>query len=281
MSDFSPHHLAVNAEQLSGNGGYGRLFFVPGSDGRAKRISEHFEDLEVFPNSRQHNVYTGRLRTDDAGFVDVASVSTGMGCPTLSIIMTELIMLGVRLFIRVGTAGSLQKSQLKTGSLVIATGGVRDEGASSRYIDPCYPAVADLDMTTALQRAALSSGKGSHTYTGLVHAKDALYGVEFGHGPLASENEAFLNRLSEMGVLASDMETSHLFVLSDVHSTEIAPIGATASAQGKVKSGAVLAIVGDESPFAEPAAAKAAEEAAIELALGAAQELAHLFAPQS
>lgn len=277
MSDFKPHHLSVGAEELSGNGGYGRLFFVPGSDGRAKQISQHFEDLQVFPNSRQHNVYTGRLPTDLGGFVDVASVSTGMGCPTLSIVMTELIMLGVRLFIRVGTAGSLQKDTLKTGSLVIATGGVRDEGASSRYIDASYPAVADLDMTAALQRSAHVNGWGANTYCGLVHAKDALYGVEFGHGPLAAENEAFLDRLSQMGVLASDMETSHLFVLSDVHSSEIAPIGRQTLPQGKVKSGAVLAVVGDDTPFAKPERAKAAEEAAIEVALGAAQQLAPLL----
>jgi uridine phosphorylase len=273
VAEFEPHHLSITAEHVQGNRGWGRVFLIPGSDGRARRISERFEGAECIPSDRQHNVYLGSLPLDGGGSIEVASVCTGMGCPTLSIVMTELILLGARLFVRVGTAGSLKRDTIRTGSLVIATAGVRDEGASNRYIDTGYPAVADPDMVAALERAAIGLGFGDRTYKGVVHAKDALYAVEFGHGPLADENEAYLARLAQMGVLASDMETSHLFVLSDVHSGEVGPISAAPSPAGKIKSGAVLAVVGDDSPFAEPEAARAAEQAAVDVAVQAVREL--------
>lgn len=272
MAHALPHHLGIGPEQLDGNDGRGRIVFLPGSDGRARRIGERFAGLETYPHERQHNVYTGRLGRDGRR-VDVAAVSTGMGCTSLDVIVTELIHLGARLFLRVGTSGSLVPDVVRAGSLVIATAGVRDEGASDRYVTRDYPAVSDPDWVAALRDAAGRLGYAERTFVGVVHAKDSLPAMELGEGPRSEENHAYMAMLRRMRVLASDMETAHLFVLSDVHSTAVVPLSELASPAGRIKSGSVLAVVGDDEPFAAPEVIRATEDIAIDVALEAAAAL--------
>lgn len=268
----TPHHLPLSEEQVAGNGGVGRLFFLPGSDGRASRISERFLDRQEIPSDRRLNAYLGRLEADGRS-VDVGAVSTGMGCPSLNIVVTELILLGARRLIRVGTCGSLRPDVVRVGDLVIATGGVRDEGTSDRYVERDYPAIADPDIVAALERGATLSGHAARTFKGLVHTKDSLYALEFGHGPHWVDNEAYVERLRHMRVLATDMEASHLFVLSDAHSVEIANLATPLTPTGVVKSGVIDAVVGDDSPYAAPEAVQRAQDACIEVALAGALAL--------
>jgi uridine phosphorylase len=269
---FVPHHLAIGAAQVAGNGVRGRVFFLPGSDGRARMIADAFLDLEVVPSDRQLNVYLGRLE-DGGTSVDVGAVSSGMGCPSLDIVATELVLLGARTLIRVGTAGSMQPQALRAGDLVIASAAVRDEGASDDYAARGYPAVADRVVVAALERAAVACGHADRTFTGVVHSKDTLFGRELGLGPRSGPNAEATRQLQQIGVLASEMESAHLFVLSHVHSSAIAPIAAGADPGRLVRSGAVLAVVGDHGGFAEPAVAAPAVARAIDVALRGALEL--------
>jgi uridine phosphorylase len=268
MSLYTPHHLPITAEHVKGNGDLGRVFFLPGSDGRARRLSEHFRGCEVFTHERQHNVYLGHLERGDQR-VDVASVSTGMGCASLDVVVTELIWLGARLLLRVGTAGSIVPDKVRAGSLVIATGGVRDEGASDRYVNREYPAVGHLDWLVALRAAAITTGFADRTFMGVVHAKDSLYAMEYNVGPRSQENHAYMEQLERMRVLASDMETAHLFILAAVHSTDVHAISETASPTGVVRAGSLLAVVGDDAPYASPDKIREAEQAAIDVSLEA------------
>ena len=272
MGDFTPHHLPLSEKHVHGNGDYGRVFFLPGSDARARRIGERFQGLEVLKSARQHNVYLGRIEAEDIT-VDAAAVSSGMGCPSLNIVLSELILLGAHTFIRVGTSGSVSSNVVRAGSLVIATAGVRAERASDLYITRGYPAVGHPQVIAALERAALKLGHGAHTYKGVVHAKDALYAAEFGHGPRKQMNHERMEELRAMGVLASDMETSHLFIVSDAHSSAIIPISENAPPGEMVRSGSILAVVGDDAPYASEDVARKAEKAAIDVAVGAALEL--------
>jgi uridine phosphorylase len=268
---FVPHHLAITAEHAAGNHGAGRLFFLPGSDGRANRLSQHFSDREVIPSDRQLNVYLGQIEKHGAT-VDVGAVATGMGCPSLDIVVTELILLGARSFIRVGTAGSLLPGVVSTGDLVIATGAVRDESTSDCYVAREYPAVADGEIVAALERAALGCDMGDHTFKGVVHSKDSLYSREMGYGPRQAINQDYMRQLSEIGVVASEMETAHLLVLSDVHSKKPVPLS-TPAGVAKIRSGALLAVIGDHTAFSGAEQTRRAEEAAITIAIAAAHEL--------
>ena len=152
MQPFDAHHLCIGPEHLEGNNGRGRVVFVPGSLARTEHVAEHFEDLEVHTNPRRLDVYLGKLRSGDQT-VDVAAVPTGMGCASLGIVVTELIELGARRFLRVGSAGTLQP-QVSVGDLVVATAAVRDEGASDAYVPREVPALAHRDRILALASAA-------------------------------------------------------------------------------------------------------------------------------
>jgi uridine phosphorylase len=238
------HHLNATPEDFLGNGMIGRYVLLPGSDGRAERIAGRLEDVSVKASDRRLNCYFGSLRTAVRP-LDVAVVSTGMGCPSVDIVLTELLSLGARRFLRLGTAGSLQNGIVNYGDLVIATGAVRDEGTSRHYAPIEFPALADLDVVAAL-KAAVQSQDAVRAHAGVVHCKDSLYAREFGHGPMADQNQSYMRVLTQCGTLASEMETAQLFIRSQL---EVQAGRAAGFAGERVKSGALLAIIGDSEPF--------------------------------
>jgi len=244
---FIPHHINAEASHLAGNQGLGRYIFLPGSDGRARRLADHFEDVVVQESARGHHLYLGRL-PGTAGPVDVAAVASGMGTPSLDIIVNELIKLGGRRFLRVGTAGSLQPHRIRVGALVVATGAVRDENASKLYVPAEYPAMASPAMVAASLEAAATLGLEERLFQGVIHSKDSLFAREFGEGPMAAQNRAYMEILEEAGVVASEMESSHLFVLASLATHQLRLAG-TGPAHA-VLAGTVLAIIGDDRPFA-------------------------------
>ena len=278
MTTFEPYHLVIGAKDIAGNGGRGRVFLLPGSEARARMIGNLLEDTEVRPSPRQLNVYLGRLTRDDVT-VDVGVVATGMGCPSVNVVVTELILLGARRLLRVGTSGSLQPDRLKTGDLVIATAAVRDESTSDVYAPREFPAVAHPDWVEALTRAAHACGEASRTFRGVAHSKDSLYGREFQQGPRQEANAAYMKLLSELGVLVTEMETSHLLVLAASHAPDVHSIATPNNSAEIIKAGALLAAIGDEASFSDPASIKAAEKRAVAMALEAAVQLMRLEGP--
>lgn len=85
---FKPVHMNATPDDLAGNNGIGRYLFLPGSDGRAKEVAQHFSNLSVKVHPRGHHLYLGTLLF--AGkTIDVASIATGMGCPSTEIILHE------------------------------------------------------------------------------------------------------------------------------------------------------------------------------------------------
>lgn len=237
---LKPFHLSLEPEDLEGNGGRGRFVFLPGSDGRAKELAASFSSCTVKSHSRAHNGYLGELQLDGKS-LDVCAISTGMGAGSIEIILNELFSLGARNFLRLGTAGSLQPSTLKIGTMVAASGAVKDEGSSSHYVPQELPALASIEFLRAI--AALEKTHGLRT--GLVHSKSTLYGREFGFGARAGAHTAYLDMLSQSGVLASEMETSMLYTLGQLFARE----ARLKQEQHPVFFGSILAVIGDDSPF--------------------------------
>ena len=186
-------------------GDVGRYVILPGDPKRCEKIAKHFEDAKLVADSREFVAYTGYLESEK-----VSVTSTGIGGPSASIAMEELVQCGADTFVRVGTCGGIDLD-VKGGDIVIATGAVRMEGTSREYAPIEYPAVADLDVTNALVAAAKE--KNFTHYTGVVQCKDAFYGQ---HEPetmpvgyeLINKWEAW----KMMGCLASEMESAALFI---------------------------------------------------------------------
>lgn len=268
---FVPHHMNAGPEDFAGNHGIGRYVFLPGSDGRARQIAERFSGMQVKTHPRGHNLYTGQLALGDR-MVDVAAIATGMGCPSLDIIVNELFQLGAKRFLRVGTAGSLQPLRIRVGSVVVATASVRDEHTSRTYVPVEVPSVASLEFVWAAQKAAGELGLSERVHFGTVHCKDSLYAREFGEGPMAVHNREYMTLLINAGTLASEMETSQLFVLSSLFNHRLIQQGD--GPQNRVVAGAILGVVGDDSPFASPEAAASAVSNSIDMAFETVLQLA-------
>src|SRR5262245_35654111 len=96
-------------------GDYADACLLPGDPLRAQYIAETFFDDPVVVNQERGLLgYTGTFR---GGQVSVQS--SGMGCPSAGIVIEELVQLGVKRILRVGTCGGL-KDGLNMGDLIVA-----------------------------------------------------------------------------------------------------------------------------------------------------------------
>jgi purine-nucleoside phosphorylase len=180
-------------------GDYAPLVLLPGDPNRARRISERFDE----GTARQVNEHRGMLGFTGTYHGTPVSVQTsGMGTPSLSIVVEELLRLGAKRFIRVGTCGGIAKG-LATGDLVIATAACPTDGATATYLhgEPYAPA-ADFPLTRALVDAATAAGVQART--GLIASVDVFYNTD----------DDYAQRWRDRGVLAFEMEASALFFLA-------------------------------------------------------------------
>lgn len=241
---FKPYHINAMPDDLMGNHGIGRYILLPGSNGRAEEISKYFDNLIIKHHPRGHHLYLGSLH-HEGQTIDVATIPSGMGCPSMEIILHELFHLGAKRFLRVGTAGSLQP-HVKVGDIVQAQASVRDEQTTMDYAPLSVPAIASIDMITAVHEAAKKRCSHQPVHTGVVHCKSSFYAREFGAGPQGKENEAFMNLLTQCGVLATEMETSALFIQSQQYHHQLRIKGN--GAENQVIWGAILAIIASLDP---------------------------------
>ena len=188
-------------------GDVGKYCFLPGDPGRCESIAKYFDHPVHIGMNREYNVYTGTLLGEK-----VSVCSTGIGGPSASIAMEELVALGAHTFIRIGTCGGIDLDVLP-GDVVVATGSIRYEHTSLEYAPIEFPAVPDFDVTAALKSA--SEDLGYNTHTGVVQCKDSFYGQ---HSP--EKSPVYYDLLQKweswkrLGVKASEMESSALFVVA-------------------------------------------------------------------
>jgi uridine phosphorylase len=265
---FKSHHMNISADDIVGNNGIGRYILLPGSDGRASSIADQFTNRQVKEHPRRHNFYTGTIDVDGVP-ADIAVVATGMGCPSVDIVVSELINLGARRLLRVGTAGSLQPGRIPIGSIVVGSAAVRDEGTTRHYMPMEVPAVASAQMVAAANRACATCG-AEKRFTGIVHTKDSLFARELEAGPLTAENERFMHLLRASGVLASEMETAMLFTLAQIYTQELITSGDTM----EVEAGSILGIIGDETAFGNEEQVATTTELAVRVGLETVRERA-------
>jgi uridine phosphorylase len=99
---------------------------LPGDPGRALRIAQELLDS---PKMLNHNRglwgYTGTA----ADGAPLSIQSTGIGGPSAAIVLTELIKLGARRLIRIGTCGALDPG-LAPGDLLVVSDALSDDGTS-------------------------------------------------------------------------------------------------------------------------------------------------------
>jgi purine-nucleoside phosphorylase len=184
------------------------LVLLPGDPNRATFIAETFlEQPRLYNQNRQLLGYTGSYQGKR-----VSVQTTGMGCPSLSIVVEELIRLGAKTLIRVGTTGIIDGT-IKPGELVIAMSAIPLDGTTRMYLhNEPYAPTASFSVTRALAETA--EALGIKTHVGLVQTEDAFYATRPEH----------VAKLAERGVLSVEMESSALFVLGKLRKVEVGTV---------------------------------------------------------
>jgi uridine phosphorylase len=129
-------------------GDISKYVLLPGDPGRVLKIAEFLENPKKVSENREFLTYRGNYKG-----LDITVTSTGIGCPSAAIAVEELANIGAEVFVRIGTCGVL-KEGINYGDVVIPTAAVRAEGTTKEYIEPEFPAVADLDVVNSLISAA-------------------------------------------------------------------------------------------------------------------------------
>jgi uridine phosphorylase len=219
-------------------GDVGKYVILPGDPKRCKKIAAYFDDAKLIADNREYVTYTGYLNG-----VKVSVTSTGIGGPSASIALEELVKAGADTFIRVGTCGGMQ-TEIMGGDAVIATGAIRMEGTTKEYAPPEFPAVADLTVANALVRSARELEYNYHA--GIVQCKDSFYGQ---HEPEKMPvNYELLNKWQawiKLGCLASEMESAALFVVGSYLRVRVGSVFLVVANQEREKLGLENPVVHD------------------------------------
>lgn len=201
------YHIALSPEDI------GEYVLLPGDPARSDIAAKYLDNAELKANNREHRTFTGYYKG-----VKVSVTSTGMGCPSATIAAEELIHIGAKVLIRIGSSAALDP-RIKIGDLLITTGAMKNEGTSRFYVPDGFPAVPDFDLTNRLLQTAreLTEGTDIGVYAGITSSDDAFYG----------ETPEFIDRLRSYKVMNLDMESSALYTVAHLRGVRAATINGT------------------------------------------------------
>src|SRR5882762_62090 len=196
----APMPIHVRAEP----GQYAEAVLLPGDPLRAKYIAETYLDVVEQRNAERGLLgYTGTYKGKP-----VSVQGTGMGCPGATIVFEELIQLGCKKLIRVGTCGGLQASHA-LGDLIVAISAVPADSTAMHLVnnEPHCP-TASWNLVHEAVHIAKHSDQQLHI--GPIVSSDLFY----------NPNEGQYERWSSRGVLAVEMEAAALFTVAAIRGVE-------------------------------------------------------------
>lgn len=186
---------------------------VCGDPARAEKIADLLENPKVLAKNREYHSYSG---TFDGKAIMV--LSHGVGSAGAAIAFQEIIDLGAKFIIRVGTSGALQKD-FPIGGVVVSRGAVRNDGVSALMVPIAFPAVPDFDLTLSLEKTAretvLEMKATTEIISGITLTSDLFY-----PGVIESDLQVY----SKAGAVAVEMEASTLFVIGSLRGIKTAAL---------------------------------------------------------
>lgn len=186
--------IHINAKQ----GDIAEIVLLPGDPLRAKYIAENFlENAVCYNEVRNMFGYTGTYKGHR-----ISVQGTGMGVPSISIYITELMQdYGVKKLIRVGTCGALQKD-VKVRDVILAQSASTDSKMNEIIFNGIdYAPTANFDLLLKAYQAGQKAGL--QLKVGNVYTADMFYSDEHQY-----------DKLARYGVLAVEMETAALYTLA-------------------------------------------------------------------
>jgi uridine phosphorylase len=183
------------------------IVIVPGDQGRVMTIVKQLSAAKKISENRGLITYTGEYEG-----IPVSVTSTGMGGPAASIVYEELINLGAKYLLRVGSVAALQPD-IKTGDISIPYACIRDDGASQYYVPPNYPAAADPILYSSLIEEAKKLRVRYRT------------GINWTHSAFFARSQEYFSQWARKGVISMEMEASALLVIGTLRGISAAFIG--------------------------------------------------------
>ena len=186
-----PIHLRANP------GDYADACLLPGDPLRAEYIAETFLADVVQVNAERGLLgFTGSWEGKP-----VSVQGTGMGCPSATIVFEELVQLGVKRLLRVGTCGGLQPDHA-LGELIVALSAVPADATATHLVlgEPHCPTASWELIHEAVHVAKTAK---IPVRVGPVVSSDLFYNPDKGQ----------YERWSQRGILGVEMEAAALFTL--------------------------------------------------------------------
>ncbi|MGD8190478.1 nucleoside phosphorylase [Brevibacillus ginsengisoli] len=194
---------------------------LPGDPQRVLRVAQFLDHPRELANNREYRTILGSYKG-----VNVLVTSTGIGGASTGIAVEELKNIGIKAMIRIGSCGAMQ-DHIRLGNLIIATGAVRNDGASDAYVERGYPAIPDAELLFHLIGSAKRLGNAYHY--GPIRSHDSFY---------TDEEQEIDSFWAKKGVLAADMETAALFVIGGLRKLKVASIlNVVVEADGNLEGG--------------------------------------------
>jgi 5'-methylthioadenosine phosphorylase len=176
---------------------------VAGDPARVVQLSKMLEDPKLVNENRGFITYTGKYNG-----VPVTVSCHGVGGPSAAVVFEELVMLGARAVIRLGSTGGFLK-EMKIGEVVIPTGAAYLGGTLRQYIPDDYISpVPSYDVLTEIVNAV--ERENLKYYLGPVFSSDAFY----------AEDPQFLSKWVSRGYISVEMECATLFGLGMMRSVK-------------------------------------------------------------
>ena len=181
------------------NGEIADTVLLPGDPKRAKWIAENFlENAVCYTDIRGMLGFTGTYKGKR-----ISVQGTGMGIPSMSIYITELMKdYGVKTLIRVGSAGSYQED-IKIRDIVVALSTSTDSNINNRrFKGASFAPTVNFDLLSKVLKTA--EEKNIKIKAGNILTSDEFY----------NDDPSYFKKWAEFGVLAVEMETAALYTLA-------------------------------------------------------------------
>ncbi len=172
---------------------------LPGDPLRARHIADTMlKDVSCFNEVRGMLGYTGFY-----GDKRVSIMGSGMGIPSLSIYVNELVTeYYAKTLIRIGTCGAIQP-YLSVGDIILAMASSTDSHINKlRFAGMDYAPTASFHLLLKAYEAA--QARGAAVYVGGILSSDTFY----------EDDPEWWKKWATYGVLACEMETAGLYTLA-------------------------------------------------------------------
>lgn len=172
---------------------------MPGDPLRAKYIAEtYLENPVCYSSVRNMLGFTGTYKGHK-----ISVQGAGMGIPSLAIYTTEMIKeFGVDTIYRVGSCGGMSPD-VKMRDIILGQAGTTDSSIIANTFGPgvYYSPIADFELLDSAYQTAKANDVD--VKVGNIFAADRFY-----------NDELDMQKLTDYGVLATEMETAGLYLLA-------------------------------------------------------------------